>query len=119
MPRDELNRLPWELDFDTASIQFSPTMLEMEFENKVEIKRFYYRYQSSPDFRYMPKGEYSNKIKIEFIKKQIHPPDTNLVFIFLAESRPVFTKVVWTNKSMGVKPHDLDKKEITRLNQFP
>ncbi len=118
MARDELGRLPWEFDFDTASITFVPTMLEMEFENEVEIKRFYYRYEISPDFRFMPKGEYSNQIKIQFIKKQIHPPDTNLVFIFLAKTRPVFTKIIWSDKSSN-QIHDLDEDEIKRLNQFP
>lgn len=119
MVEDEYGRLEWEFDFHTASIPFNPTMLEMEFENKVEIKRFYDRHASSPDFRYMPKGEYSKTIEIQFIKIQITPFKTNLVIVFLAEKpRPVFKKIVWTNKSQG-QEHILTKDQIKQLNQFP
>lgn len=104
----------WEFDFHTCSTPFNSKELEMEFENEVQIKHFYRRHPSSPDLRFRPRDMYSKKIEIEFLD-MISPIETNLVIEFLAEKRPVFKKVVWSDKKNGQK-HECDSKDIERFN---
>lgn len=107
-------KLTWIFDFHTCSTPVNSKQLEMEFENEVEIHRFYRRHPTSPDLRYSPRGEYSKIIKIKFLET-IAPHETNLVIEFLAEEEPVFKKVVWSDKNNNQR-HECSSDEIKRLN---
>ena len=114
MVRDEQNRLEWYFKFFTAPAVRAVTMLEMEFEDKVEIKYFGLGPdETSTDIKFKPKGEYSEKIKIKLISPSPMEQMTNLVIIFLAEKEPVFKKVVWKNDA---NEYPLNESQLKTLN---
>jgi len=104
-------RLLWKFNkFHAAGVGFHTKKLEMEFEKEVEIERFFRGHPSSANLEFIPEGEYSKKIEIEFLEALL-PHDPSLNIWFRAEERPVFTKIIFRNDKR-------DRKEEFKQNQI-